>query len=184
MSGPQVLEHATRDRIYTTIKTRPGIHYRALMSDLAIANGTLVHHLHTLEREHFIRRSRHGLHLRFYPVGPVVVEAEALSPKHLALLEFVRSRPGTTQVDVATALGTSRQALHYHVHGLAGRGLLSVTTMGRITRLMVPDDAWTKIARCGSCQGAFERPTADAEGVLCPHCGTALRKRADGALPK
>jgi predicted transcriptional regulator len=178
MSGPAVLEQATRERIYGHIQAKPGVHYRSLLRDLAMANGTLAHHLRALERERLIRLERRGLKLRFYPAGlpPAEAapdpEAEPLLPKQAALLEFVRANPGTSQARVATALGVSRQALHYHVHGLAERGLLAIEHHGRSTRLSLAQGTGARLRRCMAC-GEGSLAPAGAGMVTCPHCRAA-----------
>jgi DNA-binding MarR family transcriptional regulator len=213
MKGPAVLQHATRDRIYAHIRENPGVHYRGLLKQLDLPNGTLVHHLHTLERERLVRRARHGLHLRFFPSGmppppapaptPWAVPAGAMPPaggqvsvagfapseKQVAVLEHVRAHPGCSQVEVAEALGMSRQALHYHVRALVSHGLLDVSTQGRLSRLQIaagtgpmPTPAPGSMPPAGQSPVRDVAAAASAARVPAPTCGScgALRPAASG----
>lgn len=57
-----------------------------------------------------------------------------LKPLERRILEDIVANPGSAQSAVATRLGFSRQALHYHVKKLEARGLLTKAAHGRETR--------------------------------------------------
>lgn len=62
----------------------------------------------------------------------------AISVIERRILEDILAHPGTAQRAVADRLGTTRQALHYHVKKLEGRGLVLKSVDGRETRCTVP----------------------------------------------
>lgn len=73
------------------------------------------------------------------PTPAPPVDLTGVTSQELRLLRDVAAHPGTAQAAAAARLGMSRQALHYHVKKLEGRGLLAKTTMGRETRCTLPE---------------------------------------------
>lgn len=67
--------------------------------------------------------------------------ATPLSPQEARILLDMADHPGTPQSAVAQRLGLSRQALHYHVKKLEGRGLLTKLAKGRETQCFVRPEA-------------------------------------------
>jgi predicted transcriptional regulator len=176
MAGPRVLEHATREKIFGHIRSKPGVHYRSLLREMDVSNGTLVHHLRTLEREKLIRRQRQRLRVQFYAAGaeprpPALPLAELLTPSQATLLEYVLAHPGCTQSDVARALEVSRQAVHQQVKDLRQRGWILATEHGRATRLRGSESPVLRVRRCGVCGNASLASVAVA--TACPHCGAS-----------
>jgi hypothetical protein len=76
------------------------------------------------------------------PLAPRSLPFVALEPPLTSverrILEDIVAHPGTPQRAVADRLGTTRQALHYHVKKLEARGLVSKTVEGRETKCTVP----------------------------------------------
>ena len=131
----EVLNHEVRELVYDYVKTHPGEHYRAILTKLGLTNGTLVHHLHTLERQEFIKSERDGPFKRFYPTGRQltedVLEINGIQKK---ILEAVKGSPGLTQKDLARVLQTSPPTINYHVKALLSVRLLNLKRDGKNTR--------------------------------------------------
>lgn len=188
MAGPAVLEHETRERIYGHIRGKPGVHYRSLLRDLDLSNGTLVHHLRTLEREKLIRRQRQRLRVQFYAAGAEprpqgLPLAEPLTQSQATVLTHILANPGCTQSEAARALGISRQAVHQHVQDFRERGWIAATEHGRTTRLRAAEALPLRVDRCAQCRNSA---IALQKGLTaCPHCGAAASPTGtDGdALP-
>lgn len=173
INGPAVLNNKTREQIYLHIQARPGAYFRSIKRELSLNDGTLTHHLYTLERENLIRRHREGLRLRFFPSTMGAIRTRALNPWQLRVLEAVRAKPGITQTELATQLGISRQAAHYHVDNLRRGSLLGVALVGRETRLAVSEDVWKRIGRCASCTTPYEADPR-ATQLRCSVCSNLL----------
>lgn len=173
VTGPKVLENKTREQIYLHIQERPGAYYRSIQRDLGLAQGTLSHHLYTLEREKLITRQRQGLKLRFFPTSLGAIKTRAISPWQLRVMETVRANPGISQSDLARILGLSRQALHYHIEQLRRASLIGMTLSGRESHLAVDPAAWSRVGRCGQCGTPYE---ADARGgqLRCSVCSALI----------
>jgi len=131
----EVLSHGVREEVYDYVKTHPGEHFRAILTKLGLKNGTLIHHLHTLERQEFIKSERDGPYKRFYPSGRQltedVLEINGIQKK---ILDAVKSTPGLTQKDLALMLETSAPTINYHVKALHDVRLLNIKREGKYTR--------------------------------------------------
>jgi DNA-binding MarR family transcriptional regulator len=130
----EVLNHEVRELVYDYVKTHPGEHFRSILTKLGLTNGTLVHHLHTLERQNFIKSERDGPFKRFYPTGRQltedVLEINGIQRK---IIDAVSQNPGMTQKDLAMQLQTSPPTINYHVKALHGVRLLDVKRDGKNT---------------------------------------------------
>lgn len=180
LAKPKLLEHDTRDRIYTHLQQHPGVYFRSLRRDLALPNGVLVHHLYHLERARMVRRRRTGRRLTFYPADVAPVNVDALHAIAYGLLDAAHRQPGLSQSAVAAQMGLSRQALNYHVQKLQELGLVEVKREGRETHMRVPPEAWARVGKCGACATPFRLPVEKPAQVRCPQCGTVLGR---GAAP-
>ena len=131
----EVLNHEVRELVYDYVKSHPGEHFRAILTKLGLTNGTLIHHLQTLERQEFIKSERDGPFKRFYPTGRQftedVLEINGIQKK---ILDAVTTNPGMTQKDLAAQLQTSPPTINYHVKALRGVRLLNIKRDGKNTR--------------------------------------------------
>jgi len=131
INGEKVLDNDLRDDLYHYIVTNPGINFSSLMRELDLKNGTLSHHLRTLERERFIVSRREGAYRRFYPRGVKVAARDMLSSLQKQILEHVRNHAGHTQSLIASDLNCSRQVASYNIGILARSGMIHVERHGR-----------------------------------------------------
>jgi len=132
----EVLDHFVRGQIYGYIVSHPGQHYNLLRQDLKVTNGTLSHHLRTLEMMGFIKSYRDGVFKRFYPIEMSVPQEKGvrLSDLQLGILELVRRGDGPTQAEIAVRLGVTQQTVSYNIRALSREGTIRMEKDGRNTR--------------------------------------------------
>ncbi|MGH7340398.1 MAG: MarR family transcriptional regulator, partial [Candidatus Rokuibacteriota bacterium] len=135
MRREQVLDHFDRGQIYGYVVANPGTTMMLMHRALKVSLASLPYHLHTLEREGFLRSQKEGRHRRYFSIekAPSAVGA-LLSQFQNSIIELVRARPGVTQADLAGQLGTPRQNVHYNVKRLRQAGILRLEGWGRNTR--------------------------------------------------
>ncbi len=135
MKKEEVLNHEVRELVYDYVQTHPGEHFRGILTKLGLTNGTLIHHLNTLERQNFIKSERDGPFKRFYPTGRnLTEEVLEINGLQLKILDTVKSNPGVTQKDLARMLNTSAPTINYHVRALHMVRLLNLKRDGKNTR--------------------------------------------------
>gem|GEM_PF-6785836 len=131
-----LLSNRLRRRIYVYVQNNPGEHFRSILVNLNLTNGTLAHHLYTLEKENLIRSQRDGLYRRFYPAGYHIEEDKVnLSPLQKRILELVESRPGLSQKDISLGLGISNSTVNYNVKSMKEKKVIEVRKMGKSTHI-------------------------------------------------
>ena len=135
----KVLDHFIRGQIFGYVMANPGEHYNAIKQALDITNGSLAHHLRTLEREHFIQSKRFGLYRRFYPWAMRVPEDGyfRLNEIQKNILALCRNQPGVSQKELAASLNLTPPTINYHIAILAEHGHVSVIRRGRKTQVYV-----------------------------------------------
>ena len=136
----EVLDHLVRGQIYGYIVSHPGEHYNSMRQDLKVTNGTLSHHLRTLEMMGFIKSYREGVFKRFYPIEVSVPQDRGvkLSDLQIQILEMVRSGSGPTQGDIAGRLDVTQQTVSYNIRTLSREGAIRMEKDGRNTRYYPP----------------------------------------------
>jgi predicted transcriptional regulator len=92
-------------------------------------NGTAVYHLEVLEREHLIKSERDGINRRFFPWGMKLDQDQFFpSEQQWRVINVILERAGNgvqvTQADLTRLMGTSKQALNYHVKRLMRAGVV------------------------------------------------------------
>ncbi|MBI5000810.1 MAG: helix-turn-helix domain-containing protein [Euryarchaeota archaeon] len=136
----EVLDHFVRGQIYGFIVANPGNHYNAIRLALSLNNGTLAHHLRTLEMQGFVKSRRDGTFKRFYPVNVMIPQEGGikLSEMQLEILDLIRQTgvDGATQKFIADILGISQQTASYNLKVLERSGAVRMETDGRRTRYM------------------------------------------------
>ncbi|MCK4613918.1 MAG: winged helix-turn-helix transcriptional regulator [Thermoplasmata archaeon] len=130
------LNHQTRARVYEHILDNPGDSYASILKTLDLKNGTLVHHLRTLERQRYVKSKKDGKFKRFYPWGTKVGirDPNFLTDIQSKIVDIIKSNPGISQAHIANMLGKSRQSINYQVRILRDAGLINVVKHGISTR--------------------------------------------------
>jgi len=136
----EVLDHFVRGQIYGYIVSHPGQHYNLMRQDLRVTNGTLSHHLRTLEMMGFIKSYRDGVFKRFYPVEMSIPQDRGvkLSDLQASILEMIRSGLGPTQGEIAHRLDVTQQTVSYNLRTLSREGAIRLEKDGRNTRYYPP----------------------------------------------
>jgi DNA-binding MarR family transcriptional regulator len=136
----EVLDHFVRGQIYGYIVSHPGEHYNSMRQDLKVTNGTLSHHLRTLEMMGFIKSRREGVFKRFYPIEMSVPQERGvkLSGLQIQILDMVRGGSGPTQTDIAGRLDVTQQTVSYNIRTLSREGAIRMEKDGRNTRYYPP----------------------------------------------
>jgi len=135
------LNHAVRARVYKHITAHPGDSYASILKALELKNGTLVHHLRTLERERYVKSKKDGKFKRFYPWGTKVGERDPnyLTDIQIEIVDIIKESPGVSQAHIASDLHRSRQSINYQIKVLSEAGLINVIKHGITTRCYVKE---------------------------------------------
>jgi predicted transcriptional regulator len=130
----KILDHFVRGKIYGYILANPGEHYNAIREVLALTNGSLAHHLRTLEREGFIKSKRFGIYRRFYPMN-MQIPAEEFETNEVqrTIMGIIKKSPGISQKEIASTVNLTPPTVNYHIGILNHEGLVHVTRNGRQT---------------------------------------------------
>ena len=136
-----VLDHFVRGQIYGLIRLQPGAHYNFIKKKLDLKNGVLSYHLSTLEREGYVLSEMDGIYRRFYP-NSVKFEVDYpifLSKLQERIVDFIKSRPGLTQKEVAKELGISTSTANDNIQVLSQALILALKRDGKRTRCYLVD---------------------------------------------
>lgn len=131
-------EHPHRARILDAVTANPGIHHNELVRLTDLGNGTVSHHISTLLRHGRLRRVAHGGYTSYFLAGttPSPEATTVKSDGARRILEAIRARPGSSNLEVAQATGLDPGTVHYHVDRLAKAGLVQAVRSGRSLRLV------------------------------------------------
>jgi predicted transcriptional regulator len=131
LKSRRLLEHQTRERIYTHVQANPGVHYRGIMNELSLSMGVLTHHLNMLERQGYIKSMQDGNFRRFYSKDQTVDTQLLLTQPQESILSAIKSNPGISQSKLASELNMTKKTVYYNVNQLKDSGLIHVDRSGR-----------------------------------------------------
>jgi DNA-binding MarR family transcriptional regulator len=134
-----LLENTIRKRIYEYIKENPGIHYRAILSDLDLPMGVLTYHLERLSKDQYIASVPDGKYRRFYVKGSENNFQNHISDIQDSILKIIRENQGISQSQIAEKLKVSRKVINYHVNILIQAKLISIEKNGRTSACYARD---------------------------------------------
>ncbi len=139
----ELLEHFVRGQIYGHIMSHPGEHYNHIKAKLGVTNGTLSHHLRTLELQGYIKSHRDGTYKRFYPTGMKIPRKKGiqLSDLQMGMVDAIRQTPGISQKDIAQIEGISQQSVSYNLAILERMGILDSTRDGVRKKYFISTDS-------------------------------------------
>jgi predicted transcriptional regulator len=126
-----LLKNALRKRIFDYITEKPGIHYRAILSDLDLPMGVLSYHLNRLEKGQYIKSRQDGMYRRFYIKSTRTEMRFFLSDIQESILNVIKENQGISQSKIARKINVSRKVVNYHVNILDQAGLIFVESRGR-----------------------------------------------------
>ena len=124
----QVLDHHIRERIFDYIKKYPGANFAMVKNEIKTENGTLTHHLNTLEKFEYLKSDRDGHRVRFYPQKMKIPtkEERILTEISGRIIEIIKNNPGCSQKDITKNLGISPQLVNYHVNKFTEYGEVKI----------------------------------------------------------
>ncbi len=130
----KILDHFVRGKIYGYILANPGEHYNAIREALGLTNGSLAHHLRTLERESFVKSKKYGMYRRFYPMKMWMPEDEfEINEIQKMIVAIIKKHPGISQKEIASDIKLTPPTVNYHIGILLKEGLVRVARKGRRT---------------------------------------------------
>ena len=135
----RVLDHFVRGQIYGYILANPGEHYNAIKHALNLTNGSLAHHLRTLEREEFVKSRKFGLYRRFYPKHMRIPEDGDFRMNNVQsnIVDVIDRNPGISQKEIAQAMNVTPPTVNYHIGILASAKMIRVVREGRRTNCFI-----------------------------------------------
>ena len=136
-----VLDHFVRGQIYGYIRANPGVHFNLLRASLRVNNGTLAHHLRTLEVQGFVKSRRDRMLKRFYAMDVDIPDDDGirLSDLQSRILNLVTGGSGSTQAEIADRLNVSQQAISYNLRMMSREGMIAIERTGREHKYFVAD---------------------------------------------
>ncbi|UCD93147.1 MAG: transcriptional regulator [Methanobacteriota archaeon] len=137
----EVLDHFVRGQIYGFIVSNPGEHYNAIREKLKVTNGTLSHHLRTLEIQGFIKSRKESIYRRFYPIEMKYPRDRGvkLSDLQITILGLMKRKTAPTQKDIIRTLGISQQVASYNLRILTRKGIVQMRKDGRKRKYYLAD---------------------------------------------
>lgn len=130
----KILDHFVRGKIYGYILANPGEHYNAIRAALGLTNGSLAHHLRTLERERFVKSKKFGIYRRFYPMQMKMPKDEfEINEIQKTIMTIIKKHPGISQKEIASDIKLTPPTVNYHIGILLHEGLVHVARNGRRT---------------------------------------------------
>ncbi len=136
-SKDEVLDNFVRGQIYGYLTAFPGSHYGKLKRALGITNGTLSHHLYTMEKMGLIKSRTEGLRYKaFYITGMKFPEEEKfrLTDLQVDIIKLIEDHPGIFQKEVAKTLEKPQQTVNYNIKMLERVGKVRLEKEGRLKR--------------------------------------------------
>jgi predicted transcriptional regulator len=138
MRPEEVLDSFIRGKILGYIRANPGCHYNLIKQDLKLHNGTLIHHLDTLERNGYVKSVRDGLLRRFFPGDQKIPQGRFyMNPMQKSMSKFIREHPGVSQAELTRGLYLEPHVVRYHIRILKEAKILRVEDDGVRTRLFL-----------------------------------------------
>lgn len=131
ISASNVLDCPERERVFTSIRDHPGIHYRELERETGTNRGTLAYHLEILEQTHKILTAKSSGHTRYFENNGKYSELEQKilsslnNDKKSTILHVLLDSPAT-QAELGTFLKISHPSVAWHMKWLCHEGIVSV----------------------------------------------------------
>lgn len=129
VTGPALLDHPVRSRLYEAIEARPGIHMQQLADATGHPRQTAEHHIRKLVGSGLVQVKAQNGYNCIYPARGVDRHVVATLPYLKAkgarkVFALIGREPGTTGAEVAQRCGISPSTVNYHVGKLRGAGLV------------------------------------------------------------
>lgn len=136
-----LLDNASRRKVFDLVAAHPGIHLQAILDATASGRGITVYHLNVLERGGFVAHVSLRKFRRYYVSGSVPfremrARAELEAGRAQGFYDAVRQEPGITLAELARRMQVSPPAAHKTVQRLCDAGLLEKRAEGRVVHIL------------------------------------------------
>lgn len=142
LGDPKNLE--ARRRIFSLIKSSPGIHLRELLRRLHMSAGHVNQHILSLERINAVRPEKYGGYTRFYPIGMGLREKDILAAlrekSRRRIIISILSNPDISHEDLEKNLGLSPATISWHLKKLEESFIISIIKKGRNVAFSINDE--------------------------------------------
>jgi DNA-binding IclR family transcriptional regulator len=134
-AGPSASASSMGARILALVREKPGIPLTVVMQAVGIHWAGLYHHVHRLQEEGFVRRSKQGRRCLLYPAGVGYADAPIdgllLGPTTRRIAEALCEHEGLDVPELARRAGETPRVVYYHLERLVRANLV---TSGSPTR--------------------------------------------------
>jgi DNA-binding MarR family transcriptional regulator len=138
MRPEEILDSFIRGKLLGYVRANPGCHYNLIKQDLKLHNGTLIHHLDTLERNGYVKSVRDGLLRRFFPGEQKIPQGKFyMNPMQVSMSKYIREHPGVSQAELTRGLYLEPHVVRYHIKILEKAEILRVEDESGRTRLFL-----------------------------------------------
>jgi predicted transcriptional regulator len=141
----KALQLDVRKRIYDTIESSPGLHFREVQRRTGLAVGSLQYHLDYLQKHHILRTQAEGKFVRYYSVRGQSVETSPqtqIGQQTMAFLRhastrkiilFLLTEKRANNERIAEEIQLSPSTTSWHLDKLVEAGVLQRQREGRKT---------------------------------------------------
>lgn len=126
----------TRNRIYTSIKTAPGIDFSEVVKNTGLNKGTVLYHLGVLKAQNKIEVYKNGTKRHFmdnsmYNEKEKKVLVTFQDPKNHRIISEILNENCNTNVALAREIGVSKSTISWHMAKLKELNLIKETKRGK-----------------------------------------------------
>ncbi|UCF08187.1 MAG: PKD domain-containing protein, partial [Thermoplasmata archaeon] len=159
-----LMKSEVRGMIRGYVRVHPGTHYSQIKSSLDLPNGTLMYHLHKMEKQEILHSKRDGRYKRFYPYGMKSSERPILTDFQEDIIETINETPGISKAEIGYLFDRNRQDVNHNVNVLADKGLVRIKKVRGKTHLYIADGEMTQ-EEAEAYKRVSKKREAELEGV-------------------
>ena len=128
----------TRRKIYKTIESSPGLHFREIQRRTGMAIGSLQYHLEQLEKKNLIRAQKETKFIRYYAVRQTLIADKNLisllrQDSVRKIVIFLLENKAVNNQKLSKAIGLSPSTTSWHMEKLLSTGVAEKRKRGRKT---------------------------------------------------
>ena len=106
------------------IAESPGTHFSRIVRELGLSHGTVTYHTRKLEKNELITHRRVGCRKCFF-LSKYDDEPINLTPHQKRVQSIIENNPRISNIEIASIMGVTRQAVNYHTKNLSHLGSIS-----------------------------------------------------------
>ncbi|GAB7015376.1 winged helix-turn-helix transcriptional regulator [Methanogenium cariaci] len=153
VSGGNVFENDTRQKIYECIRKNPGIHLRGIVKETNVSLGTLRYHINQLCKNHNLAILEGKGHTHYFENSGTYSVSQQNVLKHMRnattrnILEVLAANPSATRKDIAESLGIAGSTITWHMKRLEEDGVIAIRNEGRFVQYHISESAVVAMAK-------------------------------------